>query len=597
MESGDTHTNNEFKSLKNNENFSINPYNSEELNEKKELKNSRIETNLSLRKKRLNDYLSEKRKKYMNFTGDDDIYINLEFIKSKIPSLLIEEFDIYEEKLSVCHQFLTNDFTLLHGIDFNPDCVKLFILHKLIILSNEGDEQIFADKFENNLNEVFNDLLKIINESKNIKVLFGSTNVIVNFLYYSKKLNEQFMKIDGIWKRFQEISELNNSELNDNIMKIMINIYVSIPNAGKEYILSNYSRYTKQILINHLKVFDNDCKKGKINLESYESGITLIKRLINKENCEVKKDNNLDVVVKLKYLYNDLVKMFTCAISSIINEIDTVNNSKILEFILKLLEVFSSIAKYANQETYEMKDFQDNYFISSLFSLLRMIILNKNKELENLITLEILCEIYNFLSLIFCFNSAVTEIYSINKIIILTIELIKVIGLNNGMVIFKIIFFLSNYADNETRCSEIFEDNTILLILKEYSDNNINNHHNCFNLFSLLENAFNMGNNKCKEIIINNFTYFLKERIIILSEFVINDRYSKAFNSKCKLLLSIIFFLETDPKKYSTLLKEFIVFCQNANLEEYLTKVQMNAKKADHDIISNLISKLKINQK
>ena len=66
------------------------------------------------------------------------------------------------------------------------------------------------------------------------------------------------MKIDGIWKRFQEISELNNSELNDNIMKIMINIYVSIPNVGKEYILSNYSRYTKQILINYLKVFDNN---------------------------------------------------------------------------------------------------------------------------------------------------------------------------------------------------------------------------------------------------------------------------------------------------------------------------------------------------
>ena len=47
-------------------------------------------------------------------------------------------------------------------MDFNPDCVKLFIFHKLIILSNEGYEQIFADKFENNLNEVFYDLLKII---------------------------------------------------------------------------------------------------------------------------------------------------------------------------------------------------------------------------------------------------------------------------------------------------------------------------------------------------------------------------------------------------------------------------------------------------
>lgn len=597
MESDQTHINNQFKSMKNNENFSINYYNSEELNEKKELKNSRTETNLSLRKKKLNDYLSEKRKKYMNFIGDNDTYINIEFIKLQIPSLLIEEFDIYEEKLSVCHQFLTNDFTLLHGMNFNPDCVKLYILHKLIILSNEGDEQIFADKFENHLNEVFYDLIKIINESKNIKVLFGSTNVLVNFLYYSKKLNEQFMKLNGIWKRFQEISELNNSELNDNLMKIMINIYVSIPNAGKEYILSNYSRYTKQILSNHLKVFDNDCKKGKIYLETYESGITLIKRLINKENLEVKKDNNLDVVVKLKYLYNDLTKMFTCATSLIINEIDIDNNSKILEFILKLLQLFSSIAKYANQETYEMKDFQDNYFVSSLFSLLRMIILNKNKELENELTLEILFEIYNFLSLIFCFNSDVTEIYSRNKIIILTIELIKIIGLNKENLFFKIIFFLSNYADNEVRCSEIFEDNTIILSLKEYSNNFINNHHNCFNLFSLLENGFNMGNKNCKEIIINNFTYFLKERIKMLSEFIINDKYSNAFNYKCKLLLSIIFFLETDSQKYSTLYNQLIIFLQNSNLEEYLTKVQMNAKKADHDIISNLIAKIKINQK
>ena len=597
MESDQTHINNKFKSVKNNENFSINYYNSEELNEKKELKNSRIETNLSLRKKKLNDYLSEKRKKYMNFIGDNDTYINIEFIKLQIPSLLIEEFDIYEEKLSVCHQFLTNDFTLLHGMNFNPDCVKLYILHKLIILSNEGDEQIFADKFENHLNEVFYDLIKIINESKNIKVLFGSTNVLVNFLYYSKKLNEQFMKLNGIWKRFQEISELNNSELNDNLMKIMINIYVSIPNAGKEYILSNYSRYTKQILSNHLKVFDNDCKKGKIYLETYESGITLIKRLINKENLEVKKDNNLDVVVKLKYLYNDLTKMFTCATSLIINEIDIDNNSKILEFILKLLQLFSSIAKYANQETYEMKDFQDNYFVSSLFSLLRMIILNKNKELENELTLEILFEIYNFLSLIFCFNSDVTEIYSRNKIIVLTIELIKIIGLNKENLFFKIIFFLSNYADNEVRCSEIFEDNTIILSLKEYSNNFINNHHNCFNLFSLLENGFNMGNKNCKEIIINNFTYFLKERIKMLSEFIINDKYSNAFNYKCKLLLSIIFFLETDSQKYSTLHNQLIIFLQNSNLEEYLNKVQMNAKKADHDIISNLIAKIKINQK
>ena len=596
MDTEESHTNNYFSSEKNNENISINHYNKEELNEKQDLKNSRIETNLSLRKKKLNEYISEKRKKYMNCIGDNDVYINIEFVKLNVPALLKEEFDIYEEKLSVCHQFLNNDFTLLHGMDFNPESVKLYILHKLIILSNEGNEQLFGDKFENYLNEVFNDIIKLINESKNIKVLFGSTVVLVNFLYYSKKLNEQFMKLNGIWKRFQEISELKNSELNDNLMKIMINNYISIPNVGKEYILSNYSRYTKQILSNYLKEFDNDSKKDKIDLDLYECGLTLIRRLISKENIEVKKENNLDVVVKLKYLYNDLVKMFTSATSWIINGISIENNLKIYDFIYNLLEVFSSIAQYANQETYEMKDFQDNYFVSSIFSLLKLLILNKNKELENELILKIIYEIYNFLSLIFCFDSVVTEIYSQNKIIILTVELIKVIGLKKEKLFFKIIFFLSNYADNEARCSEIFEDNTILLSLKEYSNNYINNHHNCFNLFSLLENGFNMGNKICKEIIINNFTYFLKERIKILSEFIINDKYSNAFNYKCKLLLSIIFFLEADNQKYSTLLQELIVFCQNSNLEEYLTKVQMNAKKADLVIISDLISKIKISQ-
>ena len=586
-----------MESTKNNENNSFNHCNQESLNEQKELKNSRIETSLSLRKKKLNDYISEKRKKSMNLIGDSDIYISIELVKLNVPSLLIEEFDIYEEKLSVCHQFFNNDFTLLHGMNFNPDSVKLFILYKLINLSNDEDSQLFDDKFWKDLNEVFVDIIKLINESKNAKVLYGSTNILVNFLYSSKKLNEEFVKLNGIWKRFQEISEMKNPDLNDNLMKIMINNYVNIPNAGKEYILSNYSRYTKQILINHFQAFDNESKKDKINLELYESGITLVKRLINKENNEIKKENNLDVVVKLKYLYNDLVKMFTSAVSWIINGINIENSLIIFEFIYKLLQVFSSIAKYADQETYEMKDFIDNYFVSSLFSLLKMIILNKNKELENNITMNILLEIYEFLGLIFCFNLNITEIYSQNKIIILTVELIKIMGLNNDKLFFKILFFLSNYADNEMRCSEIFEDNTILLSLKEYSIKNINNHHNCYNLFSVLDNGFNIGNKQCKEIIINNFTYFIEERIKILSEFIINDKYSSAFNLKCKLLLSIIFFLEIEPENYSELLNKLIIFLQNSNLEEYLIKVQMNAKKCEQNIITNLISKLKVKQK
>ena len=67
--------------------------------------------------------------------------------------------------------------------------------------------------------------------------------------------------------------------MNDNLAKIMINIYCNVPGVGKEYLLSNYSRYTKQILANCLKQFDNESKKNKINLELFESVITLIRRL------------------------------------------------------------------------------------------------------------------------------------------------------------------------------------------------------------------------------------------------------------------------------------------------------------------------------
>ena len=340
------------------DNSFVNKYNIEmkqEEIEKKELKNSRIEMSLSLRKKKLDNYLLEKRKKYINENLDNDVYLNIEFIKAKVPSLLLEEFDIYEDKLSVAHQFLTNDFTLLHGMDFDPDCVKLFIIYKLIKLTFEENKELYDGNNQIKLKEVFYDIIKIINESKNLKVLFGATTILTNFLYSSEILNKEFRQINGIWKRFQEISELKNCELNDNLAKIMLNNYCTIPSVGKEYILSNYSRYTKQILSNILKGFDNETKTDKINLDLFNCGITLIKRLITHENCETNKENNMDVVVKLKYLYNDLTQIFTTITSWIINEINIGMNPKIYEFLLLILQTFSSIAQYADEETYEMK--------------------------------------------------------------------------------------------------------------------------------------------------------------------------------------------------------------------------------------------------
>ena len=565
----------------------------ESIQEKNELQNSRLERIITLRKRRLNDYLTEKRKKYINQTTDNDIYINIDYILKNIPPLLLADFDLYEDKLSVIHDFLSNNFTLLHGMDFNPDNVKLFIIYKLNEYTYENNDELLNKKNEEKLNVVFYDIIKIINETKNIKVLYCVTTILLNILYDSKVLCIQFMKINNIWKRLQDISEIKNPDLNDNIIMILFNIYSNNPGVGKEYIISNYSIYIKQILINFLKLFDNEIKKNNIELELFMNGITLFKKLINNENKDNNKNNNFDVIVEMKGFYKDLSKIFSTLISWLLSEIKITNDNNIFRFILNLLECFNAIIGNADEETYDMNEFLDNDFVSSFFNLIKMIILNKNKELENGIILDILVEIYNFLSLIFSLESKKSEIYSQNKIIILTEELIKKIGLKNKKLFCKILFFLSNYVDKEERCVEIFKNNFLLTNIIENAYNNITDESMSNHLYYLLDNGFLFSDSNCKEIIINNFTSFLIERIKILCEYVIKDQNISRFNKTCQLLSYFIVFLEIEPEKYAEILKYLIIFIQKSNLEVFLMNIQTNAKNYDQNIITELLSRIK----
>ena len=565
----------------------------ESIQEKNELQNSRLERIITLRKRRLNDYLTEKRKKYINQTTDNDIYINIDYILKNIPPLLLADFDLYEDKLSVIHDFLSNNFTLLHGMDFNPDNVKLFIIYKLNEYTYENNDELLNKKNEEKLNVVFYDIIKIMNETKNIKVLYCVTTILLNILYDSKVLCTQFMKINNIWKRLQDISEIKNPDLNDNIIIILFNIYSNNPGVGKEYIISNYSIYIKQILINFLKLFDNEIKKNNIELELFMNGITLFKKLINNENKDNNKNNNFDVIVEMKGFYKDLSKIFSTLISWLLSEIKITNDNNIFRFILNLLECFNAIIGNADEETYDMNEFLDNDFVSSFFNLIKMIILNKNKELENGIILDILVEIYNFLSLIFSLESKKSEIYSQNKIIILTEELIKKIGLKNKKLFCKILFFLSNYVDKEERCVEIFKNNFLLTNIIENAYNNITDESMSNHLYYLLDNGFLFSDSNCKEIIINNFTSFLIERIKFLCEYVIKDQYISRFNKTCQLLSYFIVFLEIEPEKYAEILKYLIIFIQKSNLEVFLMNIQTNAKNYDQNIITELLSRIK----
>ena len=200
---------------------------------------------------------------------------------------------------------------------------------------------------------------------------------------------------------------------------------------------------------------------------------------------------------------------------------------------------------------------------------------------------------YNFLSVIFSLESKKSEIYFQNKIIILTEELIKKIGLKNKKLFCKILFFLSNYVDKEERCVEIFKNNFLLTNIIENAYNNITDESMSNHLYYLLDNGFLFSDSNCKEIIINNFTSFLIERIKILCEYVIKDQNISRFNKTCQLLSYFIVFLEIEPEKYAEILKYLIIFIQKSNLEVFLMNIQTNAKNYDLNIITELLSRIK----
>ena len=564
--------------------------------ENAELKNLRIQNSLSLRKKKINDYLLSQRKQLIiksQKNKEEDIDIDLEKVAYNIPPLLVEEFDIYEDKLSVIHQFLTDDFTLLHGMKFVEYYVKQFIIYKLSRLTYDESPDIYDDKFQNELKLVFHDIIKMINEFNNKPIIFGITAILVNFMFTSEILVKEFRKIN-IWKRLAEITELKIPEINDNIVTLLLNIYMSDNSFGKEYILSNYSRYIKQIMINYFKTFIDESKKDDIDLSIFTNGIKLIKSLIEKENN--KNEKSFDVIMKMKYIYDYLTKIFIICVSWIINNREKPKKESIFQFLSSLLILFSIILTEMDVETYQMQEFREESFVSSFCSFLKFLILNNSKKIFSEILTNLLAELYNFLGIFFVYNSEKNEIFCKNKIIIITEEYVKNIISMDIKIGSKIIFFLSNYAENLSRIKEIFVESNMIPYIKEFYNKNISENKLCYSIFCLIENGFLFGDDNCKDIILNNFSNFLVERIKFLYDLFSqneNQNYIKFFVDKCKLLYLFIIFLKKNEKAKLQTFKSLIDYIKMSNIEQTLSNSQLIIKEGvDNESISLLLKEI-----
>ena len=142
--------------------------------EQNELKNMRTEFSLSLRKKKINEIIFSKRLKYMtnqnniNECNNNELYVNLAELEKNVPSILFHEFDIYEDKISVIHQILNKDYTMLHGVEFNEKYILQFIIYKLTKMSYENNT-FFVETSDKDLIMIFYDLIKLIKENNEKK--------------------------------------------------------------------------------------------------------------------------------------------------------------------------------------------------------------------------------------------------------------------------------------------------------------------------------------------------------------------------------------------------------------------------------------------
>ena len=591
-----------FQNLTDNNNSQNNQIklNSKEYENKSEddnLKNYIIDYSLSLRKKKINELFFSKRLKDVNSVADsndsDFKYIDINKVKSKLPNVLTEEFELYDEKLNVIHQFLVKDYTLLHGMNFDENCLVEYLIYELIDLTHKESDDIYNKKYEKDLILVFEDLIALLKSTKDKKLIYGITTVLINFMYKSDLLINKFRE-KNLWNILADISELKIDEINDNIIYILNNIISTVKEIGKEYVFSPYSRYIKQIIINVLKTFILNSSKKNLEFKLYSPTISLIKRLTKIQ------DNNLDVVMKLKQFNEFLTKIFQICSSWILNNDEFQSHEKILKFILQLTELFSIIATYTNNDSYKMQEFRGEAFVVSFCSLLKYLITKKEKKVDEEIIMSVFNEIYNFIGILFyMLTPKETEIYSRQKIIILTEEFLKNEKISIDLCT-KIIFFLSNYSENQERSSEILTNNNIITYLKNfYMKNNSLKEDNkfCYNLFYLIGNLFVTCENKQKEQLILTFGSFIVERLKAISSIIINRGPNKRdidiFIKKCVLLKSFIIFLKDSGLEYLNTLKFYIDYIRISNLEQCLNDVKMKIDENLVNQVESLIEEIK----
>ena len=508
-----------------------------------EIKEIRELEKLSLRKKKINNFLMEKRNiinlnnKENNFLLNNEKENKFELIKNGRILYFLSESIIEKDENKISF-YITLIFQYFKEYE-----TKSF--EKNILLN-------FTEP-----NSLSNLLIEITLSSNNIPILYFSTLNLVQLTYYSNKLCDELKNnislLNHIINKFMTYFSEENT--------LLSNLYIIIGNLlnnQNDYLLLRKSNCFMS-LFKSIKLFNTEDKSNE-NLSYLENLLWLLKKFLDQNNeKEINyKENLIESIPKLI----KIIRMFYYS-----NEVN---------LLFQLLETIYILT------TYDMKIIEIIYesgIVSNIYNLFEYLFY-ENPEKENPIILD--CDCVNeclkiYINIFSIEDSNILKIYYNNELSLVINKLVykyrfyKNNDCNIQDSIINLLFNLACFPEVIT-IDNILEDEKMLsLIIKYYSKNNI------YKTLIFFDNIINLHptlTEKCIDL--NLFD------VIILGlneEFFGNQKFD-ILKMEFQILFRLIN-LDLNSKNKKIIRNEF----ENRNIKELLEKIVLNEKNKEMNLL------------
>ena len=444
---------------------------------------AREDNMLTLRKKKINDMLMAQRLKKSNLTSS--LEVKFDDIKHSLPDVLLNEFEMYDDKIGLIISFLKEDYSALNNYNFVPNDVLMFALIKLKKNTLENDEtnELYAPKNKDILYEIYKALINLLKTKNDLKVLYQVTYILINFTFSSTFIKNKLLST-AVWKRLYEISMMKNYELTANVIWLFNHIMTE-----EEIVKSICSSINfDEIYLDFVSYYNNNITKN-ISLSELYHNMKIILNLY---------EFNLNYFVgKLNYLYPVLISMFQNINSELVTLTTKTSytnaDSDRTKELLYLIELLGKIFYKILVGTKERKEYI-NYFFGEgfIFSFINVIKINYKllQQTENELIKKVINILYKAIGNLLAFGTEEEdELLSKNGIILLSEEIL--LNISQVDIQKNVIFFISNYViDSDKNRKEIILNSTVPSFIKKLFETQILNIEILIEILYLIKNSF-----------------------------------------------------------------------------------------------------------